>query len=60
LAQFRRRSVPVTLVWMKGSGESMERSTCDSAAKLTTASIAWSARSFVTSAVSPMSPWAKT
>ena len=25
------------LVWMKSSGPSMERSTCDSAAKLTTA-----------------------
>jgi hypothetical protein len=25
----------VTFVWMNGSGESMERSTCDSAAKLT-------------------------
>jgi len=28
-AQLSRRKVPTTLVWMNGSGESIERSTCD-------------------------------
>ena len=31
-------NVPKTSVWMNASGSSIERSTCDSAAKLTTAS----------------------
>ena len=47
---------PRMLVCIKDSGSAIERSTCDSAAQLTTVSIVWRCSSSATSAVSVMFP----